>query len=144
MTLVDADSHLAQLANMSKKRTLDNFFQSSAKKPRASEIEDVAKDNAIGPSLITEIDTLYSTHSTYPFPVRHLPASIASALSSIPAVKGKEIKDQPDLDLVYFQPYIPKAIEAELFNFLRRWLFFYRVEYKIQRGGVQTQIRTPR
>ncbi|KAI9790149.1 MAG: hypothetical protein M1816_005349 [Peltula sp. TS41687] len=124
---------------MSKRRTIDNFFQASSKKARTEE-----STNTSGISTTTEVSIQYSTHSTYPFPIPHLPLSIASALITFPAVKGKEINDEPDLDLLYFQPYIPKSIEAELFKFLRRSLFFYRVEYKIQRGNVQTQIRTPR
>lgn len=124
---------------MSKRRTIDNFFQANTKKARTKDVT-----NTSGIPTTSEVSTEYSTHSTYPFPIPHLPSSIASALSTVPAVKGKEITDQPDLDLLYFQPYIPRSIEAVLFKFLRRSLFFYRVEYKIQRGNVQTQIRTPR
>jgi hypothetical protein len=54
------------------------------------------------------------------------------------------MNDQADLDLLYFQPYIPKYLERQLFEFLRGQLPFYRVEYKIRRGNVETQIRTPR
>ena len=54
------------------------------------------------------------------------------------------INDQLDLDLLYFQPYIPKDIERDLFKFLRQNLFFYHVKYKIKRGPVETQINTPR
>ncbi|TKA62328.1 hypothetical protein B0A49_11868 [Cryomyces minteri] len=85
-----------------------------------------------------------SSHSTYPFPVPQLPPSVADALGFAPAVEGKAIHDQPDLDLLYFQPYIAKDIEKDLFEFLRQELFFYRVEYRIKRGSVETQITTPR
>lgn len=54
------------------------------------------------------------------------------------------MNDQLDLDLLYFQPYIPKYLEREVFQFLRSQLPFYRVEYKIKRYGVETDIRTPR
>jgi hypothetical protein len=54
------------------------------------------------------------------------------------------MNDQLDLDLVYFEPFIPKYCERQLFKFLRAELPFYRVEYKIRRGGMETQIRTPR
>ena len=54
------------------------------------------------------------------------------------------MNDQLDLDLVYYQPYVPSAIAPGLFEFLRQELPFYRVQYKITRGGVQTQINTPR
>jgi alkylated DNA repair dioxygenase AlkB len=58
--------------------------------------------------------------------------------------QGKEINDQPHLDLLYFQPFIPKSIERDLFNFLRSELFFYRVKYTIKRLGKETLINTPR
>ena len=112
---------------MSKKRTLDNFFKPpEAKKPRLA-----STDNA-------------SDHETYPIPIPQLPPTIIERLGFAPADEGRHINDQPDLDLVYYQPYIPKDIERDLFNFLRRELFFYRVQYKIKRGPVETQISTPR
>ena len=46
-----------------------------------------------------------------------------------PADEGRLINDQPDLDLVYYQPYIPKDVQRNLFEFLRRELPFYRVKY---------------
>lgn len=52
--------------------------------------------------------------------------------------------DQPDLDLLYFEPYLPRSSAKELFEFLRSSLPFYRVEYDIKRGGISTHIRTPR
>jgi alkylated DNA repair dioxygenase AlkB len=54
------------------------------------------------------------------------------------------INDQLDLDLLYFQPYVAKDIEKEIFQFLRQELFFYRVKYTIKRGPIETQINTPR
>lgn len=54
------------------------------------------------------------------------------------------MNDQLDLDLVYFEPYIPSYMAKDLFEFLRSELPFYRVEYDIKRGGFQTHIRTPR
>lgn len=65
-------------------------------------------------------------------------------MSSLPAREGKTINDQPDLDLLYFEPYIPGYISRELFQFLRAELPWYRVEYDIKRGGIETHIRTPR
>lgn len=120
------------------KRTLDSFFQTSpkAKKPRVS--DDIEKPQK-------EISSLPpSNHSTYPFPVPNLPPHIETALSEIPASEGKTINDQPHLDLLYFQPYIPGTIAKDLFEFLRSELFFYRVQYKIKRGPVETMINTPR
>lgn len=117
---------------MSKKRTLDGFFQptgprSTAKKPRVEQSADAP-----------------SNHPTYPFPVVKLPPTVSDALGFAPAAEAKVINDQPDLDLLYFQPYIPAEIEKDLFEFLRKELFFYRVQYTIKRGPVETQINTPR
>lgn len=70
--------------------------------------------------------------------------SLSREVSSLPARPGKAINDQADLDLLYFEPYIPDYLAKDLFKFLRSELPFYRVEYKIKRGGVETQIRTPR
>lgn len=85
-----------------------------------------------------------STHQHYPIPISDLSPSLSRELSSLPARPGKEIKDQPNLDLLYFEPYIPTYIAKDFFHFLRSELPFYRVEYKINRGGIQTDIRTPR
>jgi hypothetical protein len=65
-------------------------------------------------------------------------------LASLPARPGRVINDQPDLDLLYFEPYIPSYIAKDLFRFLRQELPFYRVEYDINRSGVSTHIKTPR
>lgn len=108
------------------KRTLDSFFKSpSAKKHK------VSSENA-------------SSHHTYPFPIPQLPSTVADILGFAPATEGKVMKDQADLDLLYFQPYIPKEVEKDLFQFLRAELFFYRVQYNIKRGPVETRINTPR
>lgn len=50
----------------------------------------------------------------------------------------------PDLDCVYYQPFIPRRIANELFRVLRAELPFYRVVYFAKRGGVDVQIKTPR
>ncbi len=128
---------------MGPKRTLDSFFSASPHKKRHAEevnspvVEATAEqpqESALPPC----------NHSTYPFPVPQLPSHITSALLSVPAVEGKILNDQPDLDLLYFKPYIPKDIERDFFEFLRQELFFYRVQYKIKRGPTETQINTPR
>lgn len=122
---------------MAKKRTLENFFSPiSQKKARISDEAPTQVRN--------ESTTPASNHATYPFPIPDLPSYISDQLTKVPAVEGKEINDQPDLDLLYFQPYIPKGIERDLFEFLRRELFFYRVQYKIKRGPTETSINTPR
>jgi hypothetical protein len=121
---------------MSKKRTLDSFFQPvSSKKPRAEPPSTTAVDYSSLPQ---------SNHPTYPFPVPHLPPHIESALSEVPASEAKEIDNQPSLDLLYFQPFIPQPVERDLFHFLRDTLFFYRVQYPIKRGSVETIVNTPR
>lgn len=73
-----------------------------------------------------------------------LASDVAETLNFIPATEGRVINDQPDLDLLYFQPYIPKDIHRNLFEFFRGELFFYRVLYTIKRGPTEMQIHTPR
>ncbi|TVY73514.1 DNA oxidative demethylase ALKBH2 [Lachnellula suecica] len=128
------------MSESTKKRTLDAFFKPPPKKTRVSaETESGKVDDA------PEIElTEYSRHKTYPFPVPHSPKSIEAELKSFPSTIGRAINDQADLDLLYFEPYIPKYLQREVFQFLRGQLFFYRVEYKIKRGGIETDIRTPR
>lgn len=122
---------------MAQKRTLENFFApASLKKARVN--DDAATNHN------NESTTAASDHATYPFPISDLPSYISDQLTKAPAVEGKNINDQPDLDLLYFQPYIPKSVERELFEFLRRELFFYRVQYKIKRGPAETSVNTPR
>ena len=121
---------------MSKKRALENFFTPASQ-----------KEKKFRPSAPTsgEVDPAeVSNHATYPFPVPNLPPSIIEHLNQVPASQGKEITDQPDLDLLYFQPYIPHTTERELFEFLRSTLFYYRVQYTIKRYGTETHINTPR
>ncbi|KAL8732803.1 MAG: hypothetical protein Q9181_003818 [Wetmoreana brouardii] len=121
----------------SKKRALTEFFSPTSQK-RARVSPPPPNSQAI------PADHLSSSHPTYPFSVPHLPPHIAEKLSETPSAEGQTINDQPDLDLLYFQPFIPKSIEKDLFEFLRSQLFFYRVQYKIKRGGIETQINTPR
>ncbi|PNS18575.1 S-methyl-5'-thioadenosine phosphorylase [Sphaceloma murrayae] len=116
---------MASIAGKKRPQTLDGFFKSpDSKRHKPSD--------------------KVSSHATYPFPVPHLPTELTDALGFAPETEGKTVNDQPDLDLLYFQPYVPKAIERALFRFLRQELFFYRVQYKIKRGPVETQINTPR
>lgn len=125
---------------MSKKRSLENFFTPTSQKKLCLAAESgTSKINPVNTSS-TEV----SNYAIYPFPVPHLPPYIIEHLSETPASQGKEINDQPDLDLLYFQPYIPPTIERELFEFLRGSLFFYRVQYTIKRYSTETHINTPR
>jgi len=121
---------------MSNKHALDSFFTPVSQKKARSKL---ATNDQIPYS-----DQSISNHPTYPCPIPHFPPYLEEALSEVPASEGKKINDQSDLELLYFQPYIPSSIERELFDFLRRELFFYRVKYKIKRGSIETDINTPR
>jgi alkylated DNA repair dioxygenase AlkB len=90
-----------------------------------------------------ELNGKTTEHATYPFAIPHFPESFTEQLAYSPAQEGKVVKEN-DLDLVYHKPYIPTAIADGMFEFLRQELFFYRVQYKINRGGVETMINTPR
>ena len=123
---------------MANKRALDNFFMPRSHKkirPDPVECHDTSTSTTDKPT---------SAHSTYPYPIPHFPPHLEEVLAEVPASEGKQIHDQPDLDLLYFQPYIPPTVERELYEFLRRELFFYRVKYKIKRGSIETDINTPR
>lgn len=81
----------------------------------------------------------YSTTTTpLPLSTDHFPSP------RCPASLGRPINDQPFLDLVYFEPFIPRPAANALFTFLRASLPFYRVRYHIKRGGIDTLINTPR
>jgi hypothetical protein len=126
-TILD-ESRTSKMATVNaKKRTLDAFFKSP--QPKKSRISN---------------DSPVSNYSTYPFPVLHLPSDINDTLGFSPEAEAQILNDQPHLDLLYFKPYIPKAISKDLFEFLRTELFFYRVRYTIKRFGVETLINTPR
>lgn len=127
---------------MSKKRTIDGFFkrvESDKTLPNTKlsyEVGKTADDVAAS-----------STHPTYPFPVPQLRSLITTALLSSPVSAGKVIANQPDLNLVYYAPFLPPRVAHDFFDFLRDSLFFYRVCYTINRpfsGAEGTQIRTPR
>ncbi|KXJ95322.1 hypothetical protein Micbo1qcDRAFT_171714 [Microdochium bolleyi] len=137
-----------------KKRTIDAFFGSPASKrikPTTttivtdghSTVEAITSDQSLQDGPV-EQHTGFSMHYTYPFPIANLPRPISAELSSLPSSLERIINDQPDLDLVYYEPYIPRSTARDLFRHLRSSLPFYRVEYDIQRGGVSTHIRTPR
>ncbi|KAL8772270.1 MAG: hypothetical protein Q9209_002482 [Squamulea sp. 1 TL-2023] len=120
-----------------KKRALTEFFSPTLRKK--ARVSAAVPENSV---LFTDHPT--ASHTTYPFPVPYFPEHLVNTLSEAPSTEGKHINDQTDLDLLYFQPFIPKSIENDLFQFLRSQLFFYRVQYKIKRGGIETQINTPR
>jgi alkylated DNA repair dioxygenase AlkB len=124
------------------KRTLDAFF-----KPNTTNSIKRAKPNNDDTPLSNEDEDIGppDTHPSYPIPIPQLPSHISISLThGTPAKEGRAINNQPDLDLLYFQPYITRPTANELFKFLRRELPFYRVQYTIKRGGIDTDINTPR
>jgi alkylated DNA repair dioxygenase AlkB len=123
------------MATTKRPRTLDSFFKPPPTK--RSRIDTKANDP-------NDVSTAKSSHPTYPFLIPHLPTEITEALNFAPEDEGKAINDKPDLDLLYYQPYIPKQTARDLFDFLRAELFFYRVQYNIKRGPTETLINTPR
>lgn len=111
---------------MSKRvRTLDSFFSPPPlKRPKAAQ-------NVTGEEQRDEhgdtkgVSAAYSRHATYPFSITHLPMELREILNFVPAAEARAINDQPDLDLLSFTPFIPKAAQVELFEFLRAELPFY-------------------
>ncbi|CAG8074382.1 unnamed protein product [Penicillium salamii] len=120
------------------KRTLDSFFKpSTPKRPKIETETEPTDANADAKPP--------SQHPSYPIPIPQLPEHIEVSLEhGTPFKQGQGINNQPHLDLVHFQPYIPRATANELFKFLRRELPFYRVRYTARRGNVSTEINTPR
>ncbi|KAJ4406673.1 hypothetical protein N0V91_004363 [Didymella pomorum] len=110
-----------------KRGALDTFFKPTA--PKKVKYETTADA---------------TSHASYPFPIPHLPSSFKEQLGFAPAEEGVLMNDKIDLDLVYYQPYIPPAIVEGFFEFLRQELPFYRVQYTITRFGKKTVINTPR
>ncbi|EXJ56746.1 hypothetical protein A1O7_07090 [Cladophialophora yegresii CBS 114405] len=137
------------------KRTLDSFFATTPKKPRLEaalqpQLQPQPQPQSQPPVSSTPYPnpnpspSQFTNHPTYPWPIPHLSAHISREFEPQVTAQGREIKDQPHLDLLYFQPFIPKSIEREVFHFLRSELFFYRVRYTIKRFGKETVINTPR
>ncbi|TQS32920.1 hypothetical protein Golomagni_06750, partial [Golovinomyces magnicellulatus] len=131
---------------MPQKRTLDAFFAPSSKKPKTEQptVNETQQEESTPQSINTYRQSLFSTHKHYPFPIPELPEALKKEIQSFPCRPGREINDQPDLDLLYFEPYVPPSSARQLFKFLRSELPFYRVEYNINRYGKDTHVRTPR
>lgn len=136
------------------KRTLESFFKPVS--PPSTE-KRIKLDQSTGESPSPEskphsTDTRAdeskvepSNHPTYPIPILHLPSHIDVGIQhGTPARQARNINNQPHLDLLYFQPFLARQTANELFKFLRRELPFYRVQYSIKRGGIETSINTPR
>ncbi|KAL4900231.1 hypothetical protein BDW74DRAFT_182985 [Aspergillus multicolor] len=116
------------------KRTLESFYK-TVTPPKSKKLK---VDEELSAPLS------YTYHPSYPHPIASLPPSLTSALDNLSRAQSKSITNQPHLDLLYFHPLIPSPTARELFQFLRRELPFYRVQYSINRGGQTTQINTPR
>jgi alkylated DNA repair dioxygenase AlkB len=127
ITLQAAHQFVSYSTTTMKRGAIDSFFKPSApKKPKY------------------EANTNTSNHASYPHPIPHMPTDFQDQLAFAPAEEGKPINDRLDLDLIYYQPYIPPSIVPGVFDFLRQELPFYRVQYNIKRGPVETRINTPR
>lgn len=87
-----------------------------------------------------------SKHKSYPFDIIEIPEALAEQLlpPNAPVKPGKNIDNRQDLNILYYNPFIPKLCTRQLFEFLRTELPFYRVEYTIKRGGIETKVQTPR
>ncbi|KAI0164856.1 DNA repair family protein [Xylariaceae sp. FL1272] len=135
---------------MPPKRTLEAYFSTpQPKQPRLVSTaagpqhnHNTRKDDISPTSSSPSLS--YSSHPSYPFPIPNLPPSLEDKMSMSPVLDPRILNDQPDLDLLYFSPYISTSAAKQLFFFLRSELPFYRVEYDIARGGTKTHIRTPR
>ncbi|KAI5927764.1 hypothetical protein F4810DRAFT_280528 [Camillea tinctor] len=155
---INSCSLSAYIMSNKRTRTIDSFFMTSSslatKKPRTSTNSGFEEgcDETILKKRDNDTDNLptnYSSHPTYPFPIPHLPSSIShvpnpsTTTTTFPSSHGRPITDT-DLDLLYFEPFIPRPASRHLFEFLRASLPFYRVEYDISRSGSKQHIRTPR
>ncbi|KAJ5378110.1 uncharacterized protein N7496_005519 [Penicillium cataractarum] len=125
------------------KRTLDAFFKPVTTSTSTKRTKPNSDDTLPPPPA--EDTCPPDTHPSYPIPIPQLPSHISISLThGTPAKQPRTINNQPDLDLLYFNPYITRTTANELFKFLRRELPFYRVQYTIKRGGIETEINTPR
>ncbi|KAF4254487.1 hypothetical protein CNMCM8812_008035 [Aspergillus fumigatus] len=79
-------------------RTLESFYK-PIRKPGKPRVEDTPPPS-------------YSHHPSYPFPIADLPPSIANTLLDLPATPPRSITNQPHLDLLYYQPFIPTPSAA--------------------------------
>lgn len=131
------------MATAKRPRTLDSFFKPPPTK-KSRPTTDVELQQGYANTGEEPEPAKCSSHPAYPFAIADLLPEVSEALNFTPASEGQTINDRPDLDLVYFQPYIPSPTSRHLFDYLRRELFYYRVKYTIKRGPVETQVNTPR
>ncbi|RAL14512.1 alpha-ketoglutarate-dependent dioxygenase AlkB family protein, partial [Aspergillus homomorphus CBS 101889] len=119
-------------------KRINSFFQPIPSKKPKSDPEATTASSPSAPVATTH-------HPTYPMPIRDLPSHLFKPIANLERViPPKAINNQPHLDLLYFQPFLPSPIARDLFNFLRNELPFYRVQYTIRRGPTETLINTPR
>ena len=85
---------------------------------------------------------LPSAHPTYPFPIPALPQQVFDNMK--PSKEPRILNDGVDLDLLCYEPYMTATVARDYGEFVRRELPFYRVQYKINRFGKETEINTPR
>jgi len=133
---------------MSKRpRTLDAFFAPPPAKKQHIDPTPSEDGNTTTkpPAALPETEEHPpSTHPPNPFPIPHLPPSLTDSLPSAPAASPQILNNPPDLDILYYKPYIPAPTAKTLFHHLRRSLPFYRVKYSIKRGTLETSVTTPR
>jgi alkylated DNA repair dioxygenase AlkB len=141
--------------NKMSKRTLDAFFKPAAQPSTPKKLKSSPDPSSPLPSKAkyatetikdaSENELPPESHPTYPFSIAKLPSHVSVGLSfATPAKQPRVINDQPHLNLLYYEPYIPQPTAKEYFHFLRRELPFYRVRYTIKRGPTETVINTPR
>lgn len=110
-----------------------------------------APDSSKRPRISTASKLTPSTHASYPFSISCLPVELelASRKKKKEEDSGEEIEpvymnEDGGLEMLYYHPFLNSTVSKELFLFLRKELPFYRVEYKINRSGVETLVKTPR
>ncbi|OJK01563.1 hypothetical protein ASPACDRAFT_8536, partial [Aspergillus aculeatus ATCC 16872] len=121
-------------------KRINSFFQPIPVKKPKPDPEATPPSDSPSPTPVSS-----THHPNYPMPIRDLPSHIFKPIANLERVRPPQvINNQPHLDLLYFQPFIPSPIARNLFNFLRNELPFYRVQYTIRRGPTETLINTPR
>jgi hypothetical protein len=125
---------------------LDDEIQSTPKAEAVAKSVEVPVLSSTGFSLTSGHDLKPSgppsRHPSYPFPIPSLPSQFDQALG--PSKPPRMINDDVDLDLVCYEPYMAAGLARIYGEFLRKELPFYRVQYKINRFGKETEINTPR
>ncbi|RPB03916.1 hypothetical protein L873DRAFT_1825851 [Choiromyces venosus 120613-1] len=98
--------------------------------------------------MSTQFPTPQECHHSYPFPIPCLPDDFHLTQQKNQDCKEEieptVMKEKLDLDMLYYSPFLSAAISKELFIYLGKELPFYRVDYKTNRAGVETEVLTPR